>query len=94
MAALQAHADESLTLIDNSGDDAYQRDFVAQQKHLGTLLAAAAASAATGTSAAADAQAWYRAHTALRALDDGGNHAKAVRSAQTGDAATSSPGCR
>jgi hypothetical protein len=89
VAALQAHADESLTLIDNSGDDAYQQDFVAQQKHLGTLLAAAAASAATGASAAADAQAWYRAHTALRALDDGGNHAKAVLSAQTGDAATS-----
>ena len=35
VAALQAHADESLTLIDNSGDDAYQQDFVAQQKHLG-----------------------------------------------------------
>ena len=93
VAALQAHADESLTLIDNSGADAYQQDFVAQQKHLGpgpgTLLAAAAASAATGASAAADAQAWYRAHTALRALDDGGNHAKAVLSAQTGGAATS-----
>ena len=35
VAALQAHADESLTLIDNSGDDAYQRDFLAQQKLLG-----------------------------------------------------------
>src|SRR5271166_6434832 len=28
VAALQAHADESLTLIDNSGDDAYQQDFL------------------------------------------------------------------
>src|ERR1700745_691114 len=32
VAALQAHADESLTLIDNSGDDAYQQDYLAQQK--------------------------------------------------------------
>ena len=49
VAALQAHADESLTLIDNSGDDAYQQDFLAQQKLLGpgpgTLLAAVQASA-------------------------------------------------
>ena len=50
VAALQAHADESLTLIDNSGDDSYQQDFLAQQKLLGpgpgTLLAAIQASAA------------------------------------------------
>ena len=98
VAALQAHADESLTLIDNSGDDAYQQDFLAQQKLLGpgpgTLLAAVEASAvkgdgeAGGNSVAADAQAWYRAHAALRALDNGGNHAAAVRSALSGDAAT------
>ncbi len=87
VAALRAHADESLTLIDNSGDDAYQRDFLAQQKLLGPLLAAVQASAGNG--AAADAQAWYRAHAALRALDGAGHHAAAVRSAQTGDAATS-----
>ena len=35
VAALQAHADESLTLIDNSGDDSYQKDYLAQQKLLG-----------------------------------------------------------
>ena len=91
VAALQAHADESLTLIDNSGDDAYQADFLAQQKLLGpgpgTLLGAAQAPAGNG--AAADAQAWYRAHAALRALDDGGNHAEAVQSALSGAAATS-----
>ena len=44
VAALQAHADESLTLIDNSGDDSYQKDYLAQQKLLGpgpgTLIAA------------------------------------------------------
>lgn len=91
VAALQAHADESLTLIDNSGDDAYQKDFLAQQKRLGpgpgTLLAAVQASA--GHDVAAQAQAWYRAHEALRALDNGGNHPMAVRSALIGDAATS-----
>ena len=44
VAALQAHADESLTLIADSGDDSYQKDFLSQQKLLGpgpgTLLAA------------------------------------------------------
>ncbi len=101
VAALQAHADESLTLIDNSGDDSYQQDFIAQQKLLGpgpgTLLAAVEASAvkgdgeaggASGSAAAAEAQAWYRSHAALRALDDSGNHAAAVQSALAGDAAT------
>jgi len=94
VAALQAHADESLTLIDNSGDDSYQQDFIAQQRLLGpgpgTLLGAVESSAGRGTSvsaAVADAQAWYRAHAALRALDDNGNHAAAVQSALTGDAA-------
>ena len=94
VAALQAHADESLTLIDNSGDDSYQKDFVSQQKLLGagpgTLLAAVQAPAGSGVSVSAveaAAQAWYRAHAALRALDNGGNHAAAVRSALTGDSA-------
>jgi hypothetical protein len=81
VAALQAHADESLTLIDNSGDDSYQQDFIAQQKLLGpgpgTLLAAVAASAGNGPAA----------HAALRALDDNGNHAAAVHSALAGEAA-------
>ena len=93
VAALQAHADESLTLIDNSGDDSYQQDFLAQQKLLGpgpgTLLGAIQASAANGSSVAADAQAWYRAHAALRAQDDGGKHAAAVTSALAGGSATS-----
>jgi hypothetical protein len=92
VAALQAHAAESLTLIDNSGLHSYQQDYLAQQKLLGpgpgTLLAAVQASAGNG-SAAADAQAWYRAHAALRALDDGGNHTAAVRSALSGQAFTS-----
>ena len=90
VAALQAHADESLTLVDNSGDDSYQQDFLAQKKLLGpgpgTLLAAVQASAA-GASIPADAQAWYQAHQELRALDNGGNHAAALQSALSGQAA-------
>jgi hypothetical protein len=46
IAALQAHADESLTLIDRGGDDSFQRDFLELQKQLGpgraTLLTTAA----------------------------------------------------
>lgn len=92
VAALRAHTDESLTLIDNSGDDSYQEDFSLQRKLLGpgpgTLLAAVQASAgSTGTAAAADARTWYQAHAALRALDDGGNHTAAVASALSGDSA-------
>jgi hypothetical protein len=86
VAALQAHADESLTLIDNSGEDSYQTDFVTQEKLLGpgpgTLLAA------TGSrQAEAQAQAWYQAHKTLRQQDGAGNHTGAVTSAQTGSAA-------
>ena len=92
VAALRAHAAESLTLIDNSGIYSYQQDYIAQQKLLGpgpsTLLAAVQASSGNG-SAAADAQAWYRAHAALRALDDGGNHLAAVQSALSGQSFTS-----
>ena len=57
VAALQAHADESLTLIDNSRDDSYQEDFLSQQKLLGpgpgTLLAAVKAPAGSGVSVSA-----------------------------------------
>ena len=98
VAALQAHADESLTLIDNGGDDSYQKDYLAQQKLLGpgpgTLLAQVQAAAVKGDGdvggdVAAEARAWYQAHAALRAKDDAGNHGDAVRSALSGDAATS-----
>jgi hypothetical protein len=90
IAVQEAHADESLTLIDNTGPDAYQADFVKQQQALGpgagTLLSAAS-SAAQGTpagpavaAAGSDAQAWFAAHAQVRSLDDNGNHAKAVAS--------------
>ena len=95
VAALQAHADESLTLIDNGGDDSYQKDYLAQQKLLGpgpgTLLAAVQAEGGggPGPDVAAQARAWYQAHAALRAKDDAGSHGAAVQSALSGEAATS-----
>jgi hypothetical protein len=91
IAALQAHADESLTLIDNSGDDSFQADFTSVRAKLGpgpgTLLTAAS-SAASGSpgsgyaaAAAADATAWYAAHQRVRSQDDSGAHSLAVQSA-------------
>ena len=90
-AALQAHADESLTLIDRSGDDSYQADFVSLQRRLGpgpgTLLTAAAAAAqgsrgeAQAAAAVRDAPAWFAAHRQVRSLDDTGDYTAAVHSA-------------
>ncbi len=89
IAALRAHADESLTLIDNSGDDSFQADFLAIEHRLGpgqgTLLDAAdqAASgspgAAQASAAARTATAWFAAHRRVRSLDDTGAHSAAVR---------------
>jgi hypothetical protein len=102
IAVQRAHADESLTLIDNGGDDSYQRDYQSLQRTLGpgqgTLLtdaqAAAAGSPAESSVAAmvSDAQRWYTAHGKLRGDDNSGKHAAAVRSAldqAPGSAATS-----
>ena len=91
IAAQEAHADESLTLIDNTGDDGYQADYLALENDLGpgpgTLLTAAS-TAATGTpagpaveAAVTDAKAWFAAHAALRSDDDNGKHPAAVNSA-------------
>ena len=89
IAAQQAHADESLTLIDNSGDDVYQQDYLSEERALGpgpgTLLTAAATAAAGGaaapavTAAGGDAQAWYAGHARVRTFDDSGKHATAVQ---------------
>jgi len=90
IAAQQAHADESLTLIDNSGDDVYQQDYLSEQRALGpgpgTLLTAAQTAAAGSLASSAadaavrDAQAWYAAHEQVRKLDDNGSQAEAVAS--------------
>jgi hypothetical protein len=90
IAAQEAHADESLTLIDNTGDDTYQADYLSKEKALGpgpgTLLGVAGA-AARGTPAAAavaaattDARGWFGAHSAIRSLDDNNKHTAAVAS--------------
>jgi hypothetical protein len=89
IAALQARADESLTLIAATGDDSFQADYLTIEHQLGpgpgTLLTNAA-SAARGSpgggsalAATTAATAWYRAHEKVRALDDNGQHTKAVR---------------
>jgi hypothetical protein len=91
IAMLRAHADESLTLIDHSGDDSYQQDFLSEQKALGpghsTLLTAAvtvaqgSAASLQASAAAKGAPAWYASHRKVRALDDGGSYTQAVRQA-------------
>ena len=101
IAALQAHADESLTLIGRGGDDTFQENFRWFQKHLGpgpgTLLTAAAAASAgsagqsQATSAVHAATAWYAVHARVRLLDDGSNYAAAVKLA-VGRAPTQSGG--
>src|SRR6516165_10615298 len=88
IAALQARADESLTLIDAQGDDTFQQDFVGVQRRLGpgpgTLLTdavvAARGSPATGPArvAAATATAWYGVHRTVRSLDNNGGHKQAI----------------
>ena len=88
IAALQARADESLTLIDAQGDDSFQKDYVGIQRRLGpgpgTLLAnavtAARGSPAAGpaATAATAATAWYAAHRTVRSLDDNGQHTRAI----------------
>jgi hypothetical protein len=88
ITALQAHADESLTLIDRSGDDSFQQDFVSLQRRLGpgpnTLLSDAATAAAKspggglGKAAETDAPAWFAVHRIVRAMDDSGSYTAAV----------------
>jgi hypothetical protein len=72
IAALQAHADESLNLIDRGGDVSIQQNFISLQKQLGpgprTLLTEAAATAAgspgsaPALAATRAAPAWYAVH--------------------------------
>ena len=99
IAAQEAHDDESLTLIDNTGYDGYQADYLTQEQALGPgpgKLLTAASAAAAGTPAApaveaavTEAKAWFAAHARLRSADDNGRHPAAVASAlgaQPGDA--------
>jgi hypothetical protein len=98
IAALQAHADESLTLIDRRGDDSFQANYISLRKRLApgptTLLTEAAVAAAGSPAgrlakkAVGDGSLWFAAHRELRSMDDGGDYADAVGSAigsQPGD---------
>jgi hypothetical protein len=100
IAALRAHADESLTLINRSGDDANETDFKHAEKQLGpgiaTLLSRAQV-AGIGSpgyrlakAAGSAATAWYVVHRAVRDLDNGGDYPDAVYLA-IGSGAAASP---
>jgi hypothetical protein len=99
IAALQAHADESLTLIDRAGDDSFQQDFLTMQKELGPGLGTLLGTAATvaqgspgGPAAAAAARSapyWFAVHRQVRTLDDSGKYLPAVQLA-TGSSSRSS----
>jgi hypothetical protein len=88
IAALRAHTDESLTLIDAAGDDSFQADFLATEHQLGpgpgSLLTKAVTEAGGTPGAAAASQAsdtataWYRAHRTVRSLDNNGRHTEAI----------------
>ncbi len=90
VAALQARADESLTLIARGDGAGFEKDFAVQAERLlgkdgsGGLLDRAAAGAPTTDDrrrveqARAAAQQWLSAHRALRKLDDDGKYVNAV----------------
>jgi hypothetical protein len=88
VAVLRAHADESLTLINRSGDDASEADFKQAERQRGpgpgTLVSSAqSAGAATpgygqATAAGRAATAWYAVHRVVRDLDNDGDYPDAV----------------
>jgi hypothetical protein len=84
ITGLRAHADESLTLINRSGDDASEADFKLAEKQLGSLVSEAKA-AGTGSpgyvqviEARSTAAIWFAVHRAVRDLDNGGDYPDAV----------------
>ena len=88
IAVLRAHADESLTLINRSGDDASEADFKLAAKQLGpgpgTLLTEARAIRVSpgynqAVAAGNAATAWYTVHRQVRALDNQGGYPEAVQ---------------
>lgn len=85
IAAQQGRGDQVLNLISRSGSSSFTADFTVQQHRIGpgdgTLLEAAASSAAAGagasavTSAGRDAKTWYSASGKVFALDLASNYA-------------------
>jgi hypothetical protein len=94
-AAVQARADETLTLVARGTGQGYQQDYVTASTKLGTLLTRARA-LATDPAVRADLddavynqQSWTKAHTRIRQADDAGQYKQAV-DATIGAAETSS----
>ncbi|MEU3272526.1 hypothetical protein ABZ639_16915 [Saccharomonospora sp. NPDC006951] len=90
IAALQARADETLTLVARGGGESYDKEFgelfgqFAGEDGQGGLLGEARRGAEGGpetthiASAANHATTWLRAHAEVRRLDNTGNYAEAV----------------
>jgi hypothetical protein len=87
IAALQARADESLTLVARGNGAAFDKDYTAMMDRLagagrdGGLLAEGDASPSTRDALAAaltEARNWDSAHKKVRELDNGGQYAQAV----------------
>lgn len=93
IAALQARADETLTLVARGDGEAYENDFVNLAGQLGGsdgqggLLGEARGLAADGPAAdeidaaIQDATAWFKAHAEVRRQDDDGQYQDAVDTA-------------
>ena len=85
IAALQARADESLTLVARGNGGTFEQDYKKQIADLSGLLGrarqAATDDAVRGAidAATADIKAWQTTHQKLRGVDDGGNFAEAVK---------------
>ena len=104
IVVLQAHADESLTLINRSGDDASEADFKLAERQLGpgpgTLLSQARAAGAgspgyaRAVAAGNAATAWYPVHREVRTLDNDGKYPQAVQLAIGSGPATSADAFR
>jgi hypothetical protein len=82
--ALQARADESLTLIARGNGADFEKDYTAVDGRLGALLTQARAAAtdpavrAAVDSARSGLGTWRAAHQKMRAFDDGGQYSDAV----------------
>jgi hypothetical protein len=84
IAALQARADEALTLVARGSGQDFEADYVTTIRHLDNLLAEASDAAPdtgmrdTIAKVRADLDRWRTAHSQVRQLDDGGQYPEAV----------------
>ncbi|GAA5161775.1 MULTISPECIES: hypothetical protein [Amycolatopsis] len=86
IAAVQARADEMMTLVARGDGSSYEQDYQRLSPQFSGLLTEARGlldgpAAQQITEAGASANAWLEAHKDVRAQDDGGNYAEAVKKA-------------